>query len=390
MNQFASGRLYAVCSATLLAAALSCGPAHAADLPFATKTPAAPAAVGAFWVELDYLAWTVKGDHLPALVTTGTTGALGVPDTAVLFGDSKVNDGWRSGGRVQAGYWFDQTRSRGIEASFFALENASTDFAAASNVVGSPLLARPFFDPVLNAQNALFVAAPGVAAGSITANETSRLFGAGALYRQSLGTWAGEKVSGLVGYRYLRSSDKLNITTSGASLSILFPAGTTFGANDSFEATSDFHGLDLGLVGEFEGGPWSFEWRAKVALGANFNDAHINGSSSTTVGGLTTTSVGGVLALSSNIGSYSQTRFAVVPDLELKAGYQLTPQWRVVAGYEVLYWTGVQRAGGLIDLTVNPALIPGGGGGSPQRPQALLNTSSLLAQGFTVGARYGF
>jgi hypothetical protein len=373
----------------IVLATLVSGPVHAADLPVVTKAPPPPA-VGSFWAELDYLAWTVKGDRLPALVTTGTTGVLGAPGTTVLFGDARVNDGWRSGGRLQAGYWFDQTRTRGIEASVFALEDASTGFAAASNAAGSPLLARPFFDPILNAQSAMFVAAPGIAAGSVTANETSRLYGAGALYRQSLGMVAGEKVSGLVGYRYLHSSDKLDISSSATSLSILFPPGTTFAANDSFKASSDFHGLDLGLVGEFDRGPWTFEWRAKVALGVNFNDARISGSSSATVGGVTTTSVGGLLALPSNIGSYSQTRFAVVPDLELKAGYQLTPQWRIVAGYEVLYWTAVQRAGGLIDLTVNPNLIPPGPGGGPQRPAPVFDTTSLLAQGFTLGARYSF
>ncbi len=390
MNRFASKAPLLACGTALLAA-LVCAPAHAADLPNLRKAPPPPPAADAFWVQLDYLAWTVKGDHLPALVTTGTTGVLGAPGTTVLFGNADVNDGWRSGGRLQAGYWFDQARTRGIEASVFALEGASTGFAAASNPAGSPVLARPFFDPTLNAQSAMFVAAPGIAAGAITVGETSRLYGAGALYRQSLGTWAGEKISGLVGYRYLHASDKLDIATSSTSLSIIFPPGTTFAANDSFEASSDFHGLDLGLVGEFERGPWTFEWRAKVALGVDVNDAQIRGSSSVTVGGVTTTSVGGLLALSSNIGSYSQARFAVVPDLELKAGYQLTPQLRLVAAYEVLYWTGVQRAGGLIDLTVDPNLIPpGGGGGGPQRPQPVFDTTSLLAQGFSLGARYSF
>ena len=132
------------------------------------------------------------------------------------------------------------------------------------------------------------------------------------------------------------------------------------------------------------------EWRAKVALGANFNEAQINGTTSITVGGITTTSPGGLLALSSNIGSYTQTRFAAVPDFAVKAGYEFAPAWRVVAGYELLYWTGVQRAGGLIDTTVNPTLIPPSVGGGPQRPQAQFDTSSLLAHGFSVGIKYEF
>ena len=46
-----------------------------------------------FWAEIDYLAWTVKGDHPPPLVTAspdGTplaqAGVLGAPGTTVLFG----------------------------------------------------------------------------------------------------------------------------------------------------------------------------------------------------------------------------------------------------------------------------------------------------------------
>ena len=69
---------------------------------------------------------------------------------------------------------------------------------------------------------------------------------------------------------------------------------------------------------------------------------------------VTTTVPGGFLALASNSGHFSQTKFAVVPELSLKAGYQIAPAWRLTVGYDVLYWTGVQRAGGLIDTTINP------------------------------------
>lgn len=99
---------------------------------------------------------------------------------------------------------------------------------------------------------------------------------------------------------------------------------------------------------------------------------------------------GGLLALSSNSGNFSQTRFAVVPEISLKAGYQVAPQWRIVAGYDVLYWTDVQRAGGLIDTVINPNLIPPVAPGGPQRPMPLFNTSALWAQGFNVGVRYDY
>ena len=79
----------------------------------------------------------------------------------------------------------------------------------------------------------------------------------------------------------------------------------------------------------------------------------------------------------------------MVPELSLKAGYQVAPGWRLIAGYDVLYWTGVQRAGGLIDTTVNPTWCR-----RPRRrpdPAApVFNTTNLLAQGFSFGVRYNY
>src|SRR5262249_10144018 len=152
-------------------------------------------------------------------------------------------------------------------------------------------------------------------------NETSRFYGAGALYRQDIGMFANMRVSALAGYRYLHVSDDLSIATQTTIVgSPVIPAGTAFAVNDSFRARSDFHGIDLGLAGQWQRDRWTFEWRGKVALGGNFNDSSVNGTSSITLGGITTNSVGGLLALPSNIGNTSQTRFAVVPEVSLKVG----------------------------------------------------------------------
>jgi hypothetical protein len=364
------------------------GGALAADLP--VKAQPKPVDFNPFWAEADYLAWSVTGDKLPALVTTspvgtplGVAGVLGAPATTVLFGNSSVNNDWRSGGRITAGYWFDPQRSRGIEASFFGLENLSTGFATDTNA--NPILMRPFTNALTGFPDALIAGFPGLATGSVNASETSRLLGAGALYRQDIGLWSGQRVGALIGYRYLRSSDTLAISDTATSL-----AFGTFTPSDNFKAASNFHGLDLGLTGDWRSGPWSLEWRGKVALGANLNSADISGSTISTVAGVTTTTPGGFLALASNSGHFSQTRFAVVPELSLKAGYQVAPGWRLIVGYDLLYWTGVQRAGGLIDTTINPSLVPPGPPAGPIRPLPVLNTTNLLAEGFSFGVRYNY
>jgi hypothetical protein len=373
--------------AALAAISLNSG-ALAADLPL--KASPKPVDFNPFWAEAEYLAWSVTGDKLPALVTTspvGTpqvlAGVLGQPTTTVLFGNSSVNNDWRSGGRITAGYWFDPQHRSGLEASFFGLENLSTGFATDSNA--NPILVRPFTNALTGFPDALFAGFPGLTTGSASASETSRLLGAGALYRRDLGAWSGQRVSALIGYRYLRSSDTLTISDTETIL-----AFGTFSPTDNFKAASNFHGLDLGLTGDWRNGPWSLEWRGKVALGANLNSADISGSTTSTVAAVTTTAPGGFLALSSNSGHFSQTKFAVVPELSLKAGYQVAPGWRLIVGYDVLYWTGVQRAGGLIDTTVNPNLTPPPAGGGPNRPAPVFNTTNLLAQGFSFGVRYNY
>jgi hypothetical protein len=387
--RFATALIAAVCGAALLAATFTARTAAAADLP--TKAPPKiPDSGSWFWAEVDYLAWNVKGDRPPPLVTTspaGTApaqaGVLGAPATSVLFGDSAVNGGWRSGARLRAGYWFDPQHGSGVEVSFFDLQGASTSFATDSSA--HPILAQPFFNALTNLQDAALIGFPGLTSGAVAVNESSRLLGAGALHRQDIGTWSGQRISALIGYRYLHSSDRLSIPVA-----LNFLGLGSLSDTDAFSATSNFHGVDLGVAGEWTRGLWTLEWRGTVALGANFNSAAIGGMTTTNFGGVTTTSSGGLLALSSNSDRFSQTRFSAVPEAALKVGYQVAPQWRIFAGYDFMYWTDVQRAGGLIDTAINPNLIPPPAPGGPQRPQPGFNTSPLLAQGFSVGVRYNY
>jgi hypothetical protein len=357
--------------------------AVAADMRVKAKAPPPPAP--AFWIEADYLLWTVKGDQLPALASTGS---LGAPGTVVLFGDAAVNERWRSGGQIKAGYWFDPQHSWGVEGSFFGLQDASTGFNAASN--GSPVLARPFFNVVSGVQNSQLIAAPALGGGQIAINETSRLWGAGLSFRKEICASCLGRVSALVGYRYLRASDDLSIATNqqGNTAGI---GPFTGSVTDQFSTANDFSGLDLGLTGESRYGAWTFEWLGKVAVGANYSTAQINGSSIFAVGGgAAVASPGGLLALPSNIGNFSQTRFAFVPEVALKLGYQVTSGLRIHAGYDFLFWSNVVRPGNVIDTGINPSQLPPGPLVGASRPAPRLDGSDFWAQGIDVGAVWSF
>jgi hypothetical protein len=358
--------------------------AVAADMRVKAKAPPPPAA-SPFWIEADYLLWTVKGDRLPALVSTGD---LGAPGTAVLFGDATVNDRWRSGGQIKAGYWFDPQHNWGIEGSFFGLQDASTGFNASSS--GSPVLARPFFNTQTGLQDTLIVASPGISSGQIAINETSRLWGAGLVFRKEVCASCAGRVSALVGYRFLRASDGLTIVTNQQG-NVLALGPFAVAVTDQFATGNDFNGLDLGLTGESRYGAWTLEWLGKVAVGGNFSTAQVNGATTLAAGGgAPVAAPGGLLALPSNMGNFSQARFAVVPELALKAGYQVTPQLRIHAGYDFLFWTNVVRPGNVIDTGINAGQIPPGALVGASRPAPRLDGSNFWAQGLDLGAVFSF
>src|SRR4029453_13105386 len=70
--------------------------------------------------------------------------------------------------------------------------------------------------------------------------------------------------------------------------------------------------------------------------------------------GPTQTFPGGYFALPTNIGSHKRTVFAVVPEVGLTLGFQLTRWASVFAGYSFLYTNNVARPGNQIDRSINP------------------------------------
>jgi hypothetical protein len=100
---------------------------------------------------------------------------------------------------------------------------------------------------------------------------------------------------------------------------------------------------------------------------------------------------GGLLALQSNIGHFSRDHTVVIPEFGLKVGYAVTSCLRVYAGYSLLYWGDVARAGNQVDLNINPRLLPPVM--SPVgalRPAARFEDSGFWAQGIDLGVELRF
>src|SRR5262249_30303615 len=158
---------------------------------------------GHAWGSAEYLLWWTKGQSLPPLVTTspiGTpdsiAGVLGKPTTSIIYGNSRVNDDARSGGRFTLGYWFNDNQSCGIAADFFILPERNTGFAAFST--GNPIIARPFFNTLTQTQDAELIAFPGLVQGGVSVTTSSEFLGAGVNFRKCLCSGDHYRIEGLV------------------------------------------------------------------------------------------------------------------------------------------------------------------------------------------------
>jgi hypothetical protein len=89
-----------------------------------------------------------------------------------------------------------------------------------------------------------------------------------------------------------------------------------------------------------------------------------------------------------NAGSYSRDRFAVLSELLVKLGYQITPRLRVSVGYDLLAVSSVERPGAAIDPVVNPSLTKFIQVLKPStlpRPAFAFHGTDFWAQGLTLG-----
>jgi hypothetical protein len=393
------------------------------------------------WVRGEYLMWWTKGMSVPPLVTTGLEGdgVLGESDTVIRYGNDDILDQERHGFRIRAGVWLDCARTWGLEGDYFQLGEISDYFYAGTETYPGLDIYRPFFNmnpreepesgqsvgaptgpPHMDAQE---VSVSGKLTGSVSVASYSEFSGAGGRLRRALCCWEGctstcdpcgglcpihqsSRLDFLVGYRYLQLGDSLHIREllQGQVDTNLGTMEGDFDLNDVFGTRNEFHGADIGVVWEGTHGPWSLELLGKLALGSTRQRVAIDGwtwieatpdtgdNGRYTGGLLTQTDEEHPGATPPNIGTYQRDVFAVVPELGVTLGCQLSPHLRATLGYSFIYWSRVVRAGEQIDFDVNPLLKPiqpevgkevdeiG-----PLRPSFTFRDTDFWAQGWNVG-----
>jgi hypothetical protein len=379
---------------------------------------------------IEYLHWWVKGAPLSVpLLTTGpdvepieggfiknsdVTILYGAPFSPAVGGNNTQSFPGLSGARLTLGYWFDDQRRYAIEGEGFGLQNATTIFQTNSDASGQPPMRIPLYNSVpylaggpggmlvLPTEDGVPVSVPDDVAGKVSFKNSLNFWGVQAngvasLYRD--GPW---ELSGLGGFRYLSLSESFNLRLDIVGVSGMY-TGESGWTGDQFSTANHFYGATLGMRGRYHFGPFSVEATGRLSLGADNEMLNVSGSfaeyntpivSGTpgSANGLRTVTTGpnGIFAQPSNEGSTSGTRFAVVPEIGIKLGYDVTPSMQLTIGYNFLYISSVLRPTDQIDRNFSKGLPFLQDPASTTGPTRRFKTTDFYAQGFTVGVSYRF
>lgn len=351
-------------------------------------------------VGAEFLYWWTRGSNTPPLATTGspaqppqTAGSFRDPQVAVLYGGQNGAMG-HPGARFHALWWQDDGLWA-LEGGGFFLSEGHNRFRA--DEATYPVLARPFIgaNPELAATPALaeLVAYPGIGRGSLIIEESTRMSGLDLGARRCLCSGECWNLAGRAGLLHRNLEDELLIFEDVTALVAVPPsiaAGDRGIVVDNFGTRNRFWGGYLGLRGEYWWGSLFLEGNARVALGNVSQRAQITGYQNVLrANGTRGLFPGGLLALPNrNIGTFTQDRFGVIPEVGLKVGYQVTPLVRAYVGYDFQFWNSVLRAGDQIDPRIDLSLVPNRGGGALTPvpvPVVPMRTTTFWAQGINAG-----
>jgi hypothetical protein len=377
-----------------------------------------------FYGGIEYLHWWVKDAPLSVpLVSTGPDAnkegflinsnsriLYGAPFSPAVGGNDQQSFPGFNGSRLTVGYWLDDQQRYAIEASGFLLQSQSTTFQVRGDSSGEPGLRVPVFNTVPYApgggcdperpgfclvpqtEDGVPLAVPGDLTGGVKITNSLQLggfdvVGVMPVYRDK--SW---EISALGGGSFLQLNESFNLTADleGLPTSDLY-AGQSGYAIDEFKTRNRFYGATIGMRGRYTYGPAFIEGTGRLSLGASQEMLTVNGGYAD-FGAPFANSSGpyGIFAMPSNEGTFTRTHFAVVPEVELKIGYNITPSIVVTVGYDFLFDSNVIRPGEQIDRNIpkgqtfqqtnNPTSLT-----SPAR---LFNTTTFFAQGITVGLTF--
>jgi hypothetical protein len=333
------------------------------------------------------------------LVTRGNAndpvpGALGQPNTSVLADASTFKERFDVSARITGTYWLtEEPETLGVQASFFYMELAPLNYSV--NNQGGPndsVLARPFFNVATGAEGAAVRASPGTLAGTINMSFYTRMYGADGSFLYNMSGYApyGPSFFILGGPRFLQFNERFVSNETSTVLPV--GTGTVTGIQDTIAAFNTFYGGQAGIMLRYRMEGIVFDLTSKVSAGNNYEILNIGGLTTVTnqATGLIQTANQGFFTQGSNIGSYHQNVFAIMPEIDLKLHVDVTPNIKVILGYSFLWMNRLARPADQFDRNINIQSV----GGPPSAPFAPTRSSisdgSFWSNALSIGLELVF
>lgn len=328
-----------------------------------------------FWLTAETLLFFAADRRSPNLVMTADN-EVNPLQGQVTYGGVLSSD-VLPGYRASVGTYLGPCQRIGIGARAYGIYDETDRYSISSND-GTTSIGVPFYNPnrLPTPGNDAFIVAgngPGndpISVGGVNSGESLTMVGAEGSGYVLLSRGPCYRFDMVAGYTYnqLRNAVFQSFTSTNLLDGDGIVNGTVFEFQDRFATDNRFSGAHLGVLSSVVRKRVSLSTLAKVSFGEMRSRTYINGSSVTTVPGANpndppdVTQGDGFFAQSGNIGTYTDQRFAFLPELGIKMGYCVRPNMQVSVGYTLLMWSSVAMAGDqmdrIVDLTgatLNPA-----------------------------------
>lgn len=346
------------------------------------------------WSSLEYLYWWGQDSPLavPLITKNNNSSALGLinePGTQIIFGSGSNNNTFHfvgmPGARLTIGGWLDDSNQYGLEGSCFKLSQANSSFSASSVGGNIPVINIPFFDTRNKSEDVLIFKRPNTA--SVSDGFQPWGFELNGLYQFKKLSFP---VILLMGLRYLNLSEDL--TLNDASFNVPHFPNSVLNVRDNFSTKNYFYGFQIGARTHFIYQKFLFDITSLLALGENFQKLIINGETNFN-DNIVLQSIG-LFAEPSNIGTFYNHQFSIVPELRAKVGYSMSRFIHPFVAYNCFYINNIIRPGEQIDRNINlsqNSLLGGTGVLTGARlPFPGFNNSSMWLQGLSAGVELVF
>jgi hypothetical protein len=168
------------------------------------------------------------------------------------------------------------------------------------------------------------------------------------------------------------------------------PPNAVLNIQDQFATKNNFYGFQIGARTHYPYGKFDLGLSAETAFGINYQEIKISGE--TNVNNTTILQPIGLFSEPSNIGTFKQNQFAILPELKIKISYQLSQYIQPFFTYNGIYINHVLRASKEVDRNINLSQNPliGGTGvlSGKAAPLRQLNNVSMWIQGVSIGMQF--